>query len=244
MWIEPSFYESLLYLLLSPVVFIGCIYIQKPKDADRNDDAEIVRRIRNIGVLCVVWTAALFVAFRVPGKEGPGVLTWLGLQFTIQNYLGVLSTSALTMVFYIGPLFQVLFEEEDTISFDIKAVRAYIFAPIYEELVYRSLCITALVSGGWEFHTSVIVCALSFGLSHLYHLFDTKNTGAVVFQSVFTSVFGIYAGYCFAITGSLYASIVLHSFCNYMGLPNLVFLNPRSKLYKNCLLYTSDAADE
>ena len=47
---------------------------------------------------------------------------------------------------------------------------------------------------------------------------------SLVFQFAYTYVFGIYAGYMLIATRCLYASIALHSMCNYLGFPNLQLL--------------------
>ena len=88
-----------------------------------------------------------------------------------------------------------------------------------------------------------------FGVSHIYRLEDviTSNRNIdlqgilpVLFQVCFTSLFGLYVGYVFVVTGSLYAVIVLHGFCNFMGLPNLKFLSKDQPAYryKNAILFT------
>ena len=52
-----------------------------------------------------------------------------------------------------------------------------------------------------------------------------------LFKLAYTEVFGIYAGFVYIGTGSLWPSIVLHTYCNFLGFPafqNLV--DPRQRL--------------
>ena len=68
-----------------------------------------------------------------------------------------------------------------------------------------------------------------FGLAHIHHFYEFRIThpntpvAAAVIRSVFqlgyTTLFGSYATFLYLRTGSLLAVIVVHSFCNWMGLP-------------------------
>lgn len=42
----------------------------------------------------------------------------------------------------------------------------------------------------------------------------------VLFQFTYTTVFGCYSAYVFTATGSLLSPILVHSFCNWMGVPD------------------------
>lgn len=241
MWIEPSPLAAFVWLILSPAVFIGCIYIKRIPGANRNDPLEIKRRIKNIGITCLIWTTLLYIIFQDTTKAGPNVFTWIGIQLSLYNYIGILSISALTIVFYTGPLYQSFFTDEGSSELGIMAVRAYIFAPIYEELIFRSCSITVLLAGGWGLYQSVLLGCLSFGLSHLYHLVEAFRAPkharnimvmSTLFQSCFTSVFGFYTGFLFVTTGSLYGTILVHSFCNYMGLPDISFMRENSPSFR------------
>jgi membrane protease YdiL (CAAX protease family) len=47
---------------------------------------------------------------------------------------------------------------------------------------------------------------------------------STIFQLVYTTLFGAYASYCYIKIGSLPAIVILHSFCNFMGLPDVSLL--------------------
>jgi CAAX amino terminal protease family. len=77
----------------------------------------------------------------------------------------------------------------------------------------------------------VLVAPLYFGIAHIHHFYefrlthpDTPVLAALLrslFQFGFTTVFGWYATFVFLRTGSLPAVILIHSFCNWCGLPRL-----------------------
>lgn len=79
--------------------------------------------------------------------------------------------------------------------------------------------------------STIFLSPLVFGLAHLHHFYEFRVTNpgvsiiAAVARSVlqfsYTYLFGIYATFIFLRTGSLLAVIVVHSFCNTMGLPRV-----------------------
>lgn len=72
---------------------------------------------------------------------------------------------------------------------------------------------------------------LIFGLAHLHHFYEFRVThprtplhiaiARSILQLSYTSLFGAYATFLFLRTGSLLAVILVHAFCNCMGLPRL-----------------------
>lgn len=72
---------------------------------------------------------------------------------------------------------------------------------------------------------------LYFGIAHIHHFYEFRLTHpdtpipAILFRSIFqfayTTVFGWFAAFLYLRTGSLPAVILVHSFCNWCGLPRL-----------------------
>lgn len=77
----------------------------------------------------------------------------------------------------------------------------------------------------------VFIAPLYFGIAHIHHFYefqlthpDTPALAALLrslFQFGYTTVFGWYATFIYLRTGSLLAVILVHSFCNWCGLPRL-----------------------
>lgn len=77
----------------------------------------------------------------------------------------------------------------------------------------------------------IFLTPLYFVIAHAHHLYDFRVSNPqaplwigllrVVFQSTYTSLFGFFAAFVFLRTGNVYAAILAHTFCNYMGLPRL-----------------------
>lgn len=75
----------------------------------------------------------------------------------------------------------------------------------------------------------VFIAPLYFGIAHVHHFYefrlthpDTPALAALLrslFQFGYTTIFGWYATFVYMRTGSLLAVVVVHSFCNWCGLP-------------------------
>jgi prenyl protein peptidase len=236
MLLEVTPVQALLWAVLTPAVFVGSIFFKRPAKVDRDDLTEIKRRFVVIGVASVLWPIIMFAAFGKQAEEGPSVLTWLGLQISITNYVACLSSFAVTLVLFIGPLYSLVFTEESDTEYDLKALRAYLVAPMYEELVFRSTLICPLIASGYTAGSAVAVSSAIFGLTHFYHWFEgQKREGDMVnslFQVTFTTIFGLYAGHIFTVTGSYYACVLNHSFCNFMGFPDFGFMESTHPGYR------------
>jgi prenyl protein peptidase len=79
--------------------------------------------------------------------------------------------------------------------------------------------------------TIIFLTPVVFGLAHIHHFYEFRITHRQVplslavlrsaLQLTYTSLFGAYATFLFLRTGSLLAVVLVHTFCNVMGLPRL-----------------------
>jgi prenyl protein peptidase len=77
--------------------------------------------------------------------------------------------------------------------------------------------------------TTIFLTPIIFGLAHVHHFYEFRIThphtplSAAIFRSVFqlgyTTLFGAYATFLYMRTGSLLAVTLVHTFCNWQGLP-------------------------
>ena len=244
---------SLIWAILTPFVFIGSIYIKKPPNSLRDHPEEIKRRFLMVCSSTLLWNILFYHIFSHEhlSSKGPDMYIWVGLSLSSSAYISILSSLAITFILYAGFLVEQFFEEHYETKFDIKAVRAFIVAPIVEECMYRSCLINNLIAGGFGW-SSVWISALIFGFSHLYRLEDAITSGRgvnlaslapVLFQVAFTTVFGLYVGYIFVVTSSLYTVIIIHGFCNYMGVPLFRCFDPSHPSYRYsrsiCITYVA-----
>lgn len=146
----------------------------------------------------------------------------------------------LTAILFLGPLFERGIAEGEwrewipggRISESLRGWmgwRNYVAGPVTEEIMFRSIIITlhllAKVSSG---HI-VFIAPVYFGIAHVHHFYefrlthpDTSILLALLrsfVQFTYTTIFGWYANFLYLRTGSLFAVILAHSFCNWCGLP-------------------------
>lgn len=103
--------------------------------------------------------------------------------------------------------------------------------PITEEIIFRSAAVPLLVLSGMQLNNIIFVTPIIFGLAHIHHFYEFRLTHPHVpvtaaiarslLQLAYTSLFGAYATFLFLRTGSLLSIIIVHAFCNSMGLPRL-----------------------
>lgn len=108
-------------------------------------------------------------------------------------------------------------------------------APALEELVFRA-CLVRPLTQSLSTPTHVVwIAPLFFGTAHVHHAYlKWKESGSMrlallttMMQFAYTTLFGAYVTYAFLRTNSLPAIIVSHQYCNYMGLPDLSFVQPQ-----------------
>jgi len=109
------------------------------------------------------------------------------------------------------------------------ALRNYFIAPWTEEIIFRGCMIQALLATGMSAKKVTLVAPLFFGIAHAHHAIKRLSQGEqpktvlleTIFQFLYTSLFGSYASYAFVRVGSVLSVTLSHSYCNWMGLPDL-----------------------
>ena len=77
----------------------------------------------------------------------------------------------------------------------------------------------------------IFLCPLYFGIAHVHHFYEFTLTHPhtpllpallrSLIQFGYTTVFGWFATFVFLRTGSVWAVVLAHSFCNWAGLPRV-----------------------
>ena len=107
--------------------------------------------------------------------------------------------------------------------------RNLVVSPITEEFCFRA-CMAPLLIEAFDLKATVLITPLFFGAAHLHHLHDlvifqrvplNKAALIVTFQFAYTTVFGWFETLVFLRTNSILPPILIHSFCNWMGFPDV-----------------------
>ncbi|CAN6666545.1 hypothetical protein TRVA0_038S00606 [Trichomonascus vanleenenianus] len=218
--------------------YVGILYVRRgtrPAPGKSRDDPTVIRqRLLSIAfytaVVCYLYHGR--IDFSLDAQKAYTVLKVLGV--TASLFIGPLIDHILTALAY-GPV-------ELDFSSGVYAVRDYCVGPVTEEIVFRA----ALLS---EIHPTtalraITISPLYFGVAHVHHAYESHllyNTPWIalalntLFQFAFTSLFGGYAAYLFYRTGTVYAPIACHVFCNLVGPPTGAVYLP-SWVYNGLLL--------
>jgi prenyl protein peptidase len=131
-------------------------------------------------------------------------------------------------------------------------LRNLAIAPVAEEVIFRACLIPPLLASKSITDAPLSPSAtawigpLFFGVAHLHHFYEqyrqiptlqrSRNVVYQLFQGIlvqlaYTTLFGAYVSHVFVRTASLSGVTLAHAVCNYMGLPEVGFVNPTSTLY-------------
>mmetsp|Transcript_23771 Transcript_23771/g.34032 ORF Transcript_23771/g.34032 Transcript_23771/m.34032 type:complete len:274 (-) Transcript_23771:380-1201(-) len=157
------------------------------------------------------------------------------------SYYQIIKSSCTSYWYEIGPL--IIF-------------RNIIFAPLSEELVFRSILIPSLYIAliqqdpTCSHHSSLLwtviwISPLWFGFAHIHHLIEKLSHGiplsmaffSTTIQFTYTTFFGFIATILFMRTGSILSSLLSHMICNVIGLPDLSFYTSQSGFMSSLLPY-------
>jgi prenyl protein peptidase len=190
---------------------------------------------------CVVASAATLYILASTAKLAPSdalhMLGWWPIQ-----PLDLLRSMALTLLLYIGPLFEKIFIEQDLDDLRHRGFNAlieslsswqgyrnYVAGPITEEIIFRSVLIPIHLLAKVSPSKIVFLTPLYFGIAHVHHCYEFILTHPhasilqavfrTLFQLTYTTLFGWFAAWIYLRTGSIYACIFIHTFCNWVGLP-------------------------
>lgn len=124
---------------------------------------------------------------------------------------------------------------------DALCFKNLVVAPLLEEFIYRVCLINMFLEAKALTETeAVIYLPLFFSISHLHHIVVQRREPNFKFRTAFllalfklmyTQIFGIYSGFVYIRTGSIWPAFAIHSQCNFFGFPSFQsFFNRDFKL--------------
>ncbi|KAF3935581.1 hypothetical protein ABW19_dt0203555 [Dactylella cylindrospora] len=255
--------SAILLSVLFTCVYVGVLYLHpltRPSPRQSRDAPSVIRlRIRAVYTSCLITSASTLYALRLlAGMDILTTIKYMGIWPI--NLLDILKGLVLTMVLFAGPLAEKFWldrepdEDLQSLIMDVKTSvsswigwRNFIVSPITEELTFRSHIISLHLSvPNPSIVTLVFLTPLYFGIAHLHHFYeftlthpDSSYTFALLrsfIQFGYTTLFGWYAAWLYLRFGSLWTVIIVHSFCNVMGLPRFTGKLP-GEIWKTWVYY-------
>ncbi|KAK5191828.1 CAAX prenyl protease [Exophiala xenobiotica] len=212
----------------------------RPSPSLNRDAPSVIRaRIRTVTLACIVASSATFYLLVVTARLTPfdafHLMGWWPIQV-----IDVVKCCALTLLLFLGPVFEKLFVEGhlhdlrrgqklvETLK-SWQGYRNYVAGPVTEEVIFRSVLVPLHLLAKVSPTKIVFLTPLYFGIAHVHHFYEFTLTHPhtpllpallrSVFQFGYTTLFGWIAGFIYLRTGSIYACIAIHTFCNWVGLP-------------------------
>ncbi|KPM36896.1 hypothetical protein AK830_g9678 [Neonectria ditissima] len=239
-------YQAYGLLIVYTLVYVAPLYFSaatRPAPTRSRDAPEAIRaRILMASLstaVCSLVTLALLspqLSSRLQSQQQP-----LHLMGYWPVGLGEASRALwLTALLFAGPLFESLvvdgaarqwttLQPLKELWVDWPTWRNMVAGPVTEECLFRSAAVPLLLRAGASLTGTIFLSPLVFGLAHLHHFYEFRIThpqtplpvaaARSILQLSYTSLFGAYATFLFLRTGSLLAVILVHAFCNCMGLP-------------------------
>ena len=188
---------------------------------------------------CIIASASTL--FLVVSTTKSGV--WQGLHLLGWwpiDVLAILRSTLLIAVLYTGPLFEEFVVEQNFRNYrpggllfeslsSWTGYRNYVAGPVTEEIIFRSVIVPLHLLAKVSVESVVLFTPVYFAFAHVHHFYEfvlthphTPRSGALgrtIFQFAFTTVFGWLATFIYLRTGSIYACILTHQFCNWYGIP-------------------------
>lgn len=212
----------------------------RPSPTLNRDAPSVIRaRVRAVTFACILASSAtlylLVVTARLKAGDALHLLGWWPIQLA-----DVAKCCALTFLLYTGPLFEKIFIEGAVNDFrrgrkvveslsSWQGYRNYVAGPVTEEIIFRSVLIPLHLLAKVSPAKIVFLTPLYFGIAHVHHFYEftlthphTPLAPAVLrtlLQFAYTTLFGWFADFIYLRSGSLYVCIIIHSFCNWVGLP-------------------------
>jgi len=230
-------------LVLYTLIYVLPFYISSTTrpSAKLSRDAPSVIRGRIQAVIFSCFICSVFTFVLLSSVENGRALHSLHLMGYIPfGFPEAGKCLALTCILFLGPLFEaaivegrwrdwIRFRGIDTIFGGWIGYRNYIAGPITEEVLFRSTAVPLFLLARTSLPTTIFLSPLIFGLAHVHHFYEFRITHPhtsilaaalrSLFQLAYTTLFGAYVTFLYLRTGSLIAIIVVHTFCNMMGLP-------------------------
>ncbi|KAI1619506.1 prenyl protein peptidase [Exophiala viscosa] len=230
---------SVVFTLLYVVPFY-LFQATRPSPTLNRDAPSVIRaRIRTVTLACVVASSAtlylLVVTAKLTALDAAHLLGWWPVRM-----VDVFKSCALTLLLFLGPVWEKLFIEGhwDDLRRGRKLVeslkswqgyRNYVAGPITEEVIFRSILVPLHLLAKVSPTKVVFLTPLYFGIAHVHHFYEFTLTHPhtpllpallrSVFQFGYTTLFGWFAAFIYLRTSSLYACVIIHAFCNWVGLP-------------------------
>jgi len=246
------FILSLLFVLLLyiwPKISSGKLLI-----LNRNDPIVIKTRIISTLTASIIATIIIGILTNKNQNLSNLIFDW--------NWNSIIRPVIITILLFSGPIGTYFFEPNNYYHSDFKnyfktkfyllkydesyrwqSIRNLLFAPIIEEYYFRFCLLTILECSNppFSFSMRLFLSPFFFGICHIHHLIQLiyyhqlPVTVAIIqtlLQLIYTTLFGGFVAFIYLKSKCLISCILIHMFCNWMGVPDVSELFQRRQMTK------------
>ena len=224
------------------LVFVSSVYwFPSTRREERNNSKVILKRIVSVGIstfICIIislmYSDNLFNDWGLNFLSTQLYLCSITFLFSISIFSGQIALDIYTGTFIIP-------------SLSLITVRNLFFGPLFEEIVFRG-CMINLCKSCSQLER-YIYPSLIFGISHIHHgIYEylrgktslSQSINSCLFQFLYTLMFGMFGTFYFLTTKSILSVIVLHSVCNYFGIPDFEYVYFRGDARIKTIFWTGN----
>jgi membrane protease YdiL (CAAX protease family) len=141
------------------------------------EEFEIKMRSQSVGTLCFFSLLTITMIADHNARPEVSILTWFGLKVDFKVFKFTLLSLVLNSVLFMGEIFQIAKGMVVVrYSFDILAFKNLVFAPLFEEFIYRVCLINIFMEAGALTETqAVFVLPVFFAISHIHHVYKMRK---------------------------------------------------------------------
>ena len=134
-----------------------------------------MQRTLSVGTLCFI--AFVFLVWWADHSVRPevGMLQWFGVTIDYAVLKACLNAFVLNSILFSGEIFQICrgMTKIAYTKIDFTTVKTILFAPAFEEFIYRSCLINIFIEAGvYSASYCVLIVPFFFAISHLHHVFQ------------------------------------------------------------------------
>lgn len=228
-------------MLAYSVIYVLPLYLSeatRPSPTRSRDDPAAIRaRVRAVTLSTIACSVVTLITICCLSQQHPALFL---MGYWPIRLIESAKALLLTAVLFAGPLYENLFIDGDWrhLGSGLRHLwqswptwRNIVAGPVTEECLFRSAVVPLLVLAKANTLSIIFLSPLVFGVAHMHHFYEFRltNPGVPIYAAVartiiqltYTSVFGAYVTFLFLQTGSLLAVVLVHAFCNCLGLPRV-----------------------
>jgi len=225
---------ALVLCLLYTLMFVFSLYIwTQSRNKSARDNPAVVKR-RFISVFLTILVSGILTLYFGVSFDEFGV----PLSDPLRAVWGTIVGLLLTAILFLGPVvLDFLTWNKDKVPdfTNILIIRNLIVGPISEEIVFRGFILAVLVKGGFSTTIAYLLSIIFFVAAHGHHIYHASmiEVAFILFQ---TTIFGALSAFLFFRTETIFAPLISHAFCNFMGFPMLDTTHPNVRNKKHLVM--------